>query len=123
MAYATLTDAQTRLGRSLSAEENALVTARLEDIERIITARIPDLAQKITTGALDVELVKYVEVEAVLRVLRNPDGLLQETDGNYSYQVSQDAASGRLEILASEWELLGYQRGGMFQIIPNLAVP
>jgi hypothetical protein len=43
----------------------------------------------------------------VLRLVRNPEGYASESDGTYSYQFNRETASGRLEILAEEWERLG----------------
>ena len=99
MAYATVEDVQTRLGRELSPEETQMVLALLEDVEAMIRQRIPDLDEKIEDGKIQERIVVMVEVNAVLRVLRNPDAFLSETDGNYSYTRSSDGASGYLEIL------------------------
>lgn len=118
MTYATAEDVQARLGHELSTEETALVTVRLADVERMILRRVPDLAEKITAEDVDEADVVQVEADAVVRLVRNPDGYLSETDGNYTYQFSSSAASGRLEITAGEWQLLGYRRG-LFQLVPT----
>lgn len=118
--YATATDVANRLGRELSPEETTLVTTRLADTERMILRRIPDLADQITAGAVAEADVIQVEAEAVLRVVRNPDGYRQETDGNYSYMLSAEAASGVLDIKPAEWKLLGVTVGGMFCIDPDV---
>jgi|SRR5690606_41031119 len=124
MAYAQASDIEARLGRPLSDEDTALVNARLADVEILIKSRIPDLADKIADGDLDLDVVKLVEAEAVLRLVRNPMGFTQEADGNYSYMMSQEAASGQLELLPREWQMLGYrQGGGMFLIVPNVVMP
>ncbi|WP_280350348.1 Gp19/Gp15/Gp42 family protein [Nocardia abscessus] len=123
MAYATAEDVAVRWNRTLTEEETALVNARLADVERRIKRRIPDLAAKITAGTVDVEDVKQVEADAVLRLVRNPEGYIQESDGSYSYMLSQEAASGKLEILPEEWESLGWRRRGMFQIVPTIVMP
>ena len=80
--------------------------------------RIPDLADKITAGDVDEADVIQVEADAVLRLVRNPDGYLSETDGNYTYMFRQDLANGKLEILAVEWETLGVVTGSVFQLVP-----
>ncbi len=117
MAYATVEDVQIRLGRELSPDETQMVLALLEDVEAMIRQRIPDLDEKIADGEIQERIVVMVEVNAVLRVLRNPDAFLSETDGNYSYTRSSDGASGYLEILPNEWDWL-CDTGGMFQLIP-----
>lgn len=107
MAYASATDIEDRLGRSLDDSETRIVSTRLEDAEELLLVRIPDLAQKIVDGAIRERLVVMVEAEAVMRLIKNPEGFTQETDGNYSYQISAQVASGRLTIENDEWRLLG----------------
>lgn len=119
MAYATVADVEARLGRPLEAGETTVVQTRLNDVELLIRSRIPDLDAKVADGTLDVEVVIMVESEAVLRLIRNPEGYTAETDGNYSYQISVKVASGRIDILASEWALLGV-RAGAYVIRPYI---
>ncbi len=120
MAYASLSDVVARLGRELSDEESVLVGTRLEDVERMIVRRIPDLEEKVSAGSVVEEDLIQVEAEAVLRLVRNPDGLYMETDGNYSYQFSRESASGRLEIRPEEWRMLGVRPGGVFSLAPSI---
>lgn len=120
MAYATVADVEARLGRTLDASESQIVTTRLNDIELMIRHRIPDLDIKVSTGVIDPQVVVMVECDAILRLVRNPDGFTAETDGNYSYQISAEVASGKLDILSGEWALLGI-RNGAFTIRPSLA--
>jgi hypothetical protein len=122
MAYATTDDVAVRWGRTPTAEETAQIDVRLNDVERMIYKKIPDLDILIAAGTLDVEDVVQVESEVVLRVVRNPEGYVSETDGNYSYQFSQSTRAGVLEILPEEWALLGYVGSGrMFMLVPQLA--
>lgn len=120
MAYAVATDVQVRLGRELSDEESILTSTRLEDVERLIRRRIPDLDEKVSAGSMVEEDLIQVEAEVVLRLIRNPDGLYMETDGNYSYQFSREAASGRLEMKPDEWRMLGVRPGGVFSLAPSV---
>lgn len=120
MAYASVTDVEARLGRTLESSESQIVTTRLNDVELMIRHRIPDLDTKVSTGVIDPALIVMVECDAILRLVRNPDGYTAETDGNYSYQISKEVASGRLDILSGEWALLGI-RNGAFTIRPSLA--
>ncbi|WP_206032074.1 Gp19/Gp15/Gp42 family protein [Rhodococcus sp. A14] len=107
----------------MTTEETALVERRLEQVERMIIRRIPDLADQITSGSIDQADVVDIEAEAVLRVVRNPDGLLSETDGAYGYQLNRETASGRLQILPEEWQTLGIRPSKVFSLVPNLAAP
>jgi hypothetical protein len=119
MAYATSSDVAVRWARTPTTEEAALIEVRLNDVDRMIRRRIPDLDDLILSGDIDVDNVIQVESEAVLRVIRNPEGFVSETDGNYTYQYNQSTTSGRLAILPEEWELLGVSAGGTFMLVPT----
>lgn len=123
MAYATADDVQTVLGRELAPEEVPMVERRLQQVERMILRRIPDLAEKISTDEIDQADVVDIEAEAVLRLVRNPDGYASESDGTYTYRFDQAAAPGKLLILPEEWQTLGIEPSRMFSIAPNLVAP
>lgn len=109
MSFATVDDVEVRFFRKLGAEERPLVEARLEDAENKIRQRIPDLdARVVDPGFLSV--VVRVCCDAVIRLVRNPEGYVQETDGNYTYMLAQTHADGRLSITPDEWEDLGVRR-------------
>lgn len=122
MAYANSTDVSNRLGRELSDEEATLVDTRLNDAELLIKSRIPDLDDLIDDGTIDVDIVKMIEANAVVRLVRNPNAYTGETDGNYSYQINWKTATGELEILDNEWALLGVG-SALFLIAPKLPTP
>jgi hypothetical protein len=122
MAYATANDVALRLGRELDESEAQIVGIRLEDAERLIRMRIKDLHGLVLDGEIDEGDVAYVEAEAVLRLIRNPDGFQTETDGNYTYAIDARVASGKLEILDDEWSMLGVRRGA-FVIVPKICLP
>lgn len=126
--YATLTDVTDRWGKSATGKMATLINVRLGDVERMILRRFKAaglvLADEISSTRLDVEDVKQVEAEAVLRLVRNPEGFASETDGDYTYEVIQALASGVLEITPEEWEILGItNQTGMFLIVPVLSGP
>jgi hypothetical protein len=123
MAYAEASDVAVRWGKAIESLEEptvALIETRLGDAERMIKRRIPDLDAKIDADTLDVEDVKQVEADMVLRLVRNPDGYLSETDGNYTYMLQQNLSAGRLTVEPEEWETLGLIRSRMSIIVPNL---
>lgn len=122
MAYATALNIADRLGRDLDESETRIVTARLGDAELLIKSRIPGLDEQIVAGTLNQAVVVMVEADAVLRLIRNPDGYKAETDGNYSYEIDQNVASGRLKILDEEWAMLGI-RAAVFTIAPRMEMP
>jgi hypothetical protein len=121
MALATKEDVAARLGRELDdAALILLVETRLNDAERMLKRRITDLLDKALADAdYEAEVIR-VESDMVLRLVRNPDGYSQESDGNYSYAIYQRVASGVLEVLDEEWEALGLTGGGMFVIKPYI---
>jgi hypothetical protein len=121
LSYANADDVLTRLGRGLTDEELTLVETRLADAERLIRRTITDMDARVDAGTIDAEDVKQVEAQMVLRLVRNPEGVYQETDGNYSYMLSRELASGKLEVLPEEWEILGVRRLGMFVLYPEVA--
>lgn len=122
MAYAEVADVEARLGRDLDESEAIIAAQRLEDVELLILSRIPNLIALVTDGALSEAVVTMVEADAVIRVLRNPDGIVGETDGNYSYQLNWATVAGRLTLVPEEWRLLGL-RSNVFTIAPMLGTP
>ncbi|WP_237083935.1 Gp19/Gp15/Gp42 family protein, partial [Mycobacteroides abscessus] len=75
--------------------------------------------RNLVAETIDVEIVKMIEANAVVRLVRNPNAYTGETDGNYSYQINWKTATGELEILDNEWALLGISQA-MFVIAPLL---
>lgn len=109
MALATPQNVETALMRDLTETESRYVADLLETAERKLTARASDL---LTRAANDFEfaaLVADVEAEMLARVLRAPDSGIykQEMEGNYSYGLNLQVASGLLDVLDKEWKLLG----------------
>lgn len=124
MAYATAYDVVVRWGKAeVEPEIEALISVRLEDVERLIRRRIPDLDTKADADDDYAADVIQVESDAVLRLARNPEGYLSETDGNYTYMLRQELSTGELEITAKEWNTLGVSKSGMFIIVPNSVMP
>lgn len=123
MAIAVAKDVSDRFGRTFDEGETLLVTTRLNDAERMLKKQIPDLIDQAAADPDFHDDVVQVEAEMVLRLVRNPDGYSQESDGNYSYAIYQQVASGKLEVYPEEWEMLGVSEGGFMQIIPTLPTP
>lgn len=119
MTYAQKTDVVARLGRQLTEDEQTLTETRLADAERMLERRV-DLAAGIADGDFTEADVVQIEADAVIRILRNPDGYTSETDGTYSYRMNWDVASGKLEIRDSEWRSLGVSSGlSMIDVRPR----
>lgn len=116
--YAGTEDVEDSLGRVLTASESSRATRLLARIERRITSRISDLTDRISSEDDLQDLVVEAEADAVARVLRNPEGYLQEQDGDYMYIRDRSIASGALGLTTEEWARLGVA-GGAFTIMPG----
>jgi Phage protein Gp19/Gp15/Gp42 len=106
MTYADDSDVEVRLGRTLSEPERLQVLAWLQDIEGTIKSRIPNLDDLVTAGTLPAAVVLKIEAQAVLRVLRNPDGKLTERIDDYSWTRDSSTATGSLCLTDEEWDEL-----------------
>lgn len=60
------------------------------------------IAHRIADGRLTANLYKRMIANAVLRVLRNPEGYTSESEGGYSYGLQGTVASGYLWFTADE---------------------
>ncbi|QHJ86527.1 head-to-tail connector complex protein [Mycobacterium phage Mabel] len=124
MAHATAQDVVELWAKEPEPEVMTLIERRLAQVERMIMRRIPDLDLKVATSSTFRADLIDIEADAVLRLVRNPEGYLSETDGTYTYQLQADLTSGKLQILDEEWEILGVnslQRS--FVIVPNVVMP
>jgi hypothetical protein len=106
VTYVTFEDVQARYEQDIPAEQVEYVDALIGEAETLLTARVPGLADRITAGSIDVEVVGVVVKRAVLRVLRNPDGYTSEQAGDYSYRVSAAVASGHLDYTPADLALV-----------------
>lgn len=124
MAYATASDVVTLWAKEPEPEVMALIERRLEQVERMIRRRIPALDTKVNESeTFEADLID-IEADAVLRLVRNPEGYISETDGVYTYQLSADLNSGKLQILDDEWTSLGvFRLSRMSTITPLFVMP
>lgn len=121
MSLAKFEDVQSRYHRDIEEELRQLVETRLQDAEVKIRRRIKDLDEKIFKDSYLEDVVVRVCADAVIRLIKNPDGYVQETDGNYTYMLSQALTEGNLTISSDEWGDLGVRKGiGVFHVIPQL---
>lgn len=54
------------------------------------------ILSRLASGVLTENLYKRTIADAVLRVVRNPEGLANESDGGYAYGLRAQVASGNL---------------------------
>ena len=124
MAYATAQDVVTLWAKEPEPEVMILIERRLEQVERLIRRRIPDLDTRVSLSeTFEADLID-IEADAVLRLVRNPEGYLSETDGVYTYQLQNDLSTGKLQVLDDEWTILGvYRLSRMSTITPLFVMP
>lgn len=124
MAFATADDVVTLWAKQPEPEVMTLIERRLDQVERIIRRRIPNLDNLVVASATFRADLIDIEADAVLRLVRNPEGYISETDGAYTYQLQSDLSSGKLEILDEEWQILGVNRLSRMSIIsPTFVMP
>lgn len=99
MAVATVSDVETSLGRPITdAAEVAQVAQWLADAELLISTRLGDVT------LLNQAILGYVEREAVILKMRNPEGYQSETVDDYTYRWGD--TRGRVSILDEWWDML-----------------
>lgn len=123
MAYATVEDVSVRLGRALTTAESAQVAAWLDDLEAMILTRVADFAGQVALGNPPAGVVRSVFATAVIRMLRNPEGLRQHTESIDDYSITKtidsSASAGSLYLTDEEWNLLAPGASGdAFTITP-----
>lgn len=121
---ATTADLEARW-RPLSAQETTVGQTLLDDAWRMLRRHFTKLgvdldANVVTDADLSAEVVR-VEAVAVLRVLKNPDGMAQESIDDYRYLRADGNATGELYFTDEELESLypgSGESGGAFSIDP-----
>lgn len=119
MSLARQTDVETALQRPLTENESRYVGELLAVAERRLLASVPDLLTRAESDETFAALVADIEAEMLARVYRAPEGgvLRQEMEGNYSYSLNMQVASGLLDVLDREWFALGV--GGWGSLSPE----
>lgn len=127
MPYAALSDVEVDFG-PVPPEDVDKVAILLERAEARIRQDVPDLDERVTDGRSPVVLVKQVESEMVVSVLRNPGGYQSESTSlvgiSTSYTLSLAAASGLLRLTPEHRAMLGVPRssgrgGRAFTVSPG----
>lgn len=88
---------------------------KIDEAVRLLIRKIPSIVPRIaaynavTGTGLDPEFVKDKVLNAVMRVLRDPEGISRETEGNYSYERNPIVASGNIWYTKDELADLGLE--------------
>ena len=92
--------------RPLDSDERTRAGVLLTYASAQIRRQLPDIDARIVRGELDTDLARYVAVQMVLRVLRNPDGVLQETVGPSSVSYDRTQSTGQLSMTPDDLAML-----------------
>jgi hypothetical protein len=109
--YASVADVAVELGEDIDVTSirGRQIQRWLNKAERMIRARITNLDTLATDEAYKAT-VNDVEVSAVERKARNPDGMrsmmTQIDDGNFQNSIDPSRSTGEIVILDSEWSML-----------------
>jgi hypothetical protein len=114
---AALADVQLRMLRPLTTAENNWVPTALADALRFVEMSLPDVAVQLARLDLADDapyryLVVQVQCAMVIRVLQNPDGVLEETTDDYTRRLDSARSTGALYMSAEERAILSAGTGG-----------
>lgn len=98
---ATTSDIVARF-RPLITAEQANALAYLDDAWWLLTGRLKNLEANMTAGRVSQGNVVRVIANMVIRILRNPDGKLEESIDDYRYRRDALVASGALSVTDDE---------------------
>jgi hypothetical protein len=124
ISQATTADLTSRSLRPLTTAETTWATVRLRDAFTQIIAALPSLGARLDSGVVSDpinQLVIQVQCSMVLRVLSNPDGVLEETIDDYTRRLDAAISTGALYLTDLERSLLSATVGsseGAFTIRP-----
>lgn len=88
--------------RPLTEQEAATATAFLDDAWALLTARRPSLEADLTAGTVSHANAVRVVSAMVLRLLKNPEGKLEESIDDYRYRRDSALSSGELYVTDDE---------------------
>lgn len=101
----------------LDPDKQAYYDRKVDEAVRLLLRKCPGLLKKVEDGELDPEFVSDTVAKAVLRVIRNPEGFTNESEGNYSYGLGARVASGDIWYPDNELDALGC--GGSSSMVPR----
>ena len=106
--------------RTLTAQEASIVETVIEDAQDILESAAEDLGIEFASTPRSERTYKRIVASMVIRVLKNPDGLLTETIDDYTYRRDAAVSAGALYASADEVDQLrsptGRARRGAFSI-------
>lgn len=108
--------------RSLAGTDLIRAETYLQAAWEVLTAEVPGLDDRLTAETVSEALVVHVLCEMTLRVLRNPEGKLEETIDDYRYRRDRLVSSGVLYVTPEEVSYLtpsGYKRAKTVRLVAH----
>jgi hypothetical protein len=88
--------------RPLTAQETTNAEAYLTDAWWLLLGKLPDLETHVADGLVSQGNVTRVVVAMVLRIMKNPDGKLEESIDDYRYRRDSLVSAGELLVTLEE---------------------
>lgn len=101
MAAVTLDDLKEGYEGTLTFTD-AWLKRKLAEALAMVDEQCPGVQQRLASGKLSQVTFTAVICDMVYRVVRNPDGFTDESEGNYSYGMSKLVASGDMWLSAKD---------------------
>lgn len=119
-ALSTPAEVEKRWQRSLTAPEFTAVQAWLDQASAMVRVRLPDIDARTAADPDLKALVTGIVADAVLRVIRNPNGYSLESEGPFTVRRADALADGILHFTDSEWHSMTswsrYSTGGAYVV-------
>ena len=108
MAITTFDDVQEASKRDIPASDRDWVDSKIREAEMLLETYIGDLDDWIDVDSEKrTDKIVLVVCRMVDRVIKNPDSLYTESDGDYSYGRDRGVASGEIYASRRDLRLLG----------------
>ncbi len=104
------------------SQERTVALTTIGAASRLLRRLIPTIDDRINSGDLDEEFVSDIVAGAVIRVVRNPEGLREFAIDDYREVRNSDSLAGLLGFTDEELALLGSSgaaTGSAFTIVPS----
>ncbi len=107
-----LHDVEVRYEGDITAFDPAYVQTQIQDaVDHALSRWRAEITSRLASGDLTENLYKRVISNAVLRVIRNPEGYSNENDGGYGYGLRPTVASGDMWFTDDDIESLAGPQG------------
>lgn len=105
--YATVDDIRAvAYGVTIPCDADGALSRLIAKAEARLLIAVPSIASRLAAGTLDVDLVKGVVEDMVLRIVRNPRGLRSVSIDDFQATIDRALSSGELYVSDAEVALL-----------------